>query len=215
MISPELQNFLETAKSQGATDEALVGLLRGRGWPEDEARSALADHYEERSGLNIPKYKKSGSAKDAFLYLVSFATLTIWALGLGSIMFLLIDHWIKDPLQQNYYGGFYQMASSLASIIIAFPVYLLVMHYINREIGRHSEKLESGVRKWLTYIALLITAGIAVGDLITFLTAVLRGEVTANFSAKAAVVLAIAGGIFWYYLGALQQKPGPLRNADE
>lgn len=215
MISPELENFLETAKSQGATGEELVGLLRGRGWPEDEARSALADHYEARTGLNIPKYKKSGSAKDAFLYLVSFATLTIWALGVGSIMFLLIDRWIKDPLQQNYYGGFYQMANSLASIIIAFPVYLLVMHYINREIERHSEKLESGVRKWLTYIALLITAGIAVGDLITFLTAVLRGEVTANFSAKAAVVLAIAGGIFWYYLGALQQKPGPLRNADE
>jgi hypothetical protein len=62
---------------------------------------------------------------------------------------------------------------------------------------------------------LLITATLVVGDLITFLTSVLRGELTANFSAKAAVVLAIAGGIFWYYLGAVQQKQLPPKNADE
>lgn len=215
MISLELQKFLEAAKSQGAGNEELVGLLRGRGWPEDEARRALADQYEQQSGLRIPEYKKSGSAKDAFLYLLSFATLTIWVLALGSVMFLCIDRWIKDPLIQNYYGGFYQMANSLASIIIAFPFYLLVMRYIGGEIERHPEKRESSVRKWLTYIALLITAGIAVGDLIVFLTAVLRGQLTANFSAKTAVVLALAGGIFWYYAGGMQRKPGGIRNADE
>lgn len=216
MISPELPKFLEAAKSQGATDDTLVCLLRGRGWPEEEAHRALADHYETSSGVRIPIYKRSGSAKDAFLYLVSFATLATWSFGLGSVMFVLIDHWIKDPFQQQrYYGGFYQMADALASIIVAFPVYLLVMRYINRELGRHPEKLESSVRKWLTYIALLITATLVVGDLITFLTSVLRGELTANFSAKAAVVLTIAGGIFWYYLGAVQQKRLPSKNADE
>jgi len=216
VISPELHRFLEAAKSQGATDEVLVGLLRGRGWPEEEVHRALADYYETRSGLRIPIYKRSGSAKDAFLYLVSFATLATWSFGLGSVMFVLIDHWIKDPFQQQrYYGGFYQMADALASIIVTFPVYLLVMQYINRELGRHPEKLESSVRKWLTYIALLITATLVVGDLITFLTSILRGELTANFSAKAAVVLAIAGGIFWYYLGAVQQKQLPSKNADE
>ena len=215
MIGPDLHKFLEAAKSQGATDEILVGLLRGRGWPEEEVHRALADYYEARSGLRIPIYKRSGSAKDAFLYLVSFATLATWTYGLGSVMFELIDRWTKDPFQQSYYGGFYQMANSLAAIIVAFPVYLLVMRYISGELERHPEKLESSVRKWLTYIALLITATLAVGDLITFLTAVLRGELTANFSAKAAVVLVITGGIFWYYLGALQQKQRPLKSVNE
>jgi hypothetical protein len=215
VISPELHKFLDEAKSQGSTDEVLVGLLRGRAWPEEEVHRALADYYEARSGLRIPIYKRSGSAKDAFLYLVSFATLATWTYGLGSVLFELIDLSIKDPFQQGYYGGFYQMASSLAAIMVAFPIYLLVMRYIARELRRHPEKLESGVRKWLTYIALFATAALAVGDLITFLTAVLRGELTANFSAKASVVLVITGGIFWYYLGALKQRPGPLKNANE
>jgi hypothetical protein len=215
VISPELQKFLEATKNQGATEEAVVSLLRGRGWPEEEVRRALADHYEAQSGVRIPIYKRSGSAKDAFLYLVSFATLATWTYGLGFVMFELINRWIKDPTQPYYYGGFYQMANSLAAIIIAFPVYLLAMRYITSELERHPEKLESGVRKWLTYIALFITAALAIGDLITFLTAVLRGELTANFSAKAAVVLVITGGIFWYYLGALQQKRRPLKTANE
>jgi len=215
MLSPELQNFFETATSQGATNEALVALLRGRGWPEDEAQRALADYYEGRTSLRIPAYKRSSSAKEAFLYLVSFITLGIWTLGLGSVMFTLIDQWIKDPLRQRGEYMFYQIADSLASIIIAFPVYLLTMRYIIREVSLHSEKLESGVRKWLTSIALLITAAIAVGDLIVFLTSVLRGELTANFSAKAAVVLVITAGIFWYYFGALQQKQRPAKDANE
>lgn len=215
MNPPELNKFFETVKGQGATEETLAALLRGRGWPEDEARRALADYYETRTGLRVPIYKRSGSAKDAFLYLVSFAALATWTFGLGSVMFVLIDNWIKDPFQQRSYNGFYQVADSLASIIVAFPVYLLAMRYITREVARHSEKLESAVRKWLTYIALLIAATIAMGDLITFLTAALRGELTANFSAKAVTVLVITGGIFWYYLGALQQEPRTPKNADE
>jgi hypothetical protein len=159
VMSPELHKFLDAAKSQGATDEALVGLLRGRGWPEDDVHRALADHYETRSGLRIPIYKRSGSAKDAFLYLVSFATLATWSFGPGSVMFVSIDYWIKDPFQpQLYHGGFYQMADALARIIVGFPVYLLAMRYITGEAGRHPEKLESSVRKWLTDIALFITA---------------------------------------------------------
>jgi len=215
--SSTLQEFLDAAKRQGATDESLVGLLRGRGWSEEDIYRALAEHYESQSGLQIPVYKRSGSAKDAFLYLLSFSTLAIWTYGAGSVMFALIDRWIKDPLStMNYYsGGYYQMADSLASIIVAFPIYVFVMRYIIRESEGHPGKLESPVRKWLTYIALLIAACVVVGDLITFLTYFLRGELTARFVAKVAVVLVIAGGVFWYYMGSLQKKSVSPKNADE
>jgi hypothetical protein len=213
----KLQEFLDAAKRQGATDESLVGLLRGRGWSEEDIYRALADNYEGQSGLQVPVYKRSGSAKDAFLYLLSFSTLSIWTYGAGSVMFTLIDRWIKDPLSPiNYYSsGYYQMADSLACIIVAFPVYILVMRYIVRESEGHPGKLESPVRKWLTYIALLIAACVVVGDLITFLTYFLRGELTTRFVAKVAVVLVIAGGVFWYYMGSLQRKPVSAKNVDE
>jgi hypothetical protein len=215
--SSTLQEFLDAAKRQGLSDESLVGLLRGRGWSEEDAYRALAEHYEGQSGLQIPAYKRSGSAKDAFLYLLSFSTLAIWTFGAGSVMFALIDRWIKDPLNpMNYYsGGYYQMADSLASIIVAFPVYVFVMRYIIRESEGHPGKLESPVRKWLTYMALLVAACVVVGDLITFLTYFLRGELTARFVAKVTVVLLIAGGVFWYYMGSLQRKPASTKNANE
>ena len=212
-----LQEFLDAAKQQGTTDEILVGLLRGRGWHEDDVYRALADHYEARGGVQVPVYKRSGSAKDAFLYLLSFSTLATWTFGLGSIMFSLIDGWIKDPITSfnNDTSGYYQIAASLACVIIAFPVYLLVMRYILREIESHPEKLESPVRKWLTYIALLIAAGVVVGDLITFLAYFLRGELTARFVDKVAVVLVIACGVFWYYMGSLQKGALDAKKSNE
>ena len=207
MSSPgELKRFLDSARSQGVSNEALAALLRGREWPEADVHRALADDFEARTGINIPAYKRSGSAKDAFLYLFCFSTLATWTIGLGSVMFTLIERWFPDPLAQTYFyrGVYYQVADSLACVIIAFPVYLLVTRAILRELRLHPEKLESSVRKWLTYIALLIAAGVVVGDLIAFLTFFLRGEVTPRFFVKAATVLVIAGGVFWYYLGSLR-----------
>jgi hypothetical protein len=217
-MSKALQEFLNTAKSQGANDESLLAVLRGRGWPENDVYRALANHYENHSGVRVPEYKRSGSAKDAFLYLLSFSMLATWTIGLGSVMFTLIDRWIRDPLSpaNDYYsGGYYQIADSLACMIVAFPLYLLTTRSILGEVRLHPEKLESPVRKWLTYIALLIAAGVVVGDLITFLTYFLRGELTGRFVAKSSVVLVIAGGIFWYYLGSLQKGAVATGKTDE
>ena len=81
------------------------------------------------------------------------------------------------------------------------------MRYILGELRVHPEKNDSPVRQWLTYIALLIAAGVVVGDLIGFLRYFLRGELTGRFVAKTIVVLAISGGVFWYYLGSLESAP--------
>jgi hypothetical protein len=213
----DVQEFFDSARSQGVTDEIIVGLLRGRGWPEEDVYRALADNFEIRSGLLVPAYKRSGSAKDAFLYLLSFGTLATWTIGLGQVIFAQIDRWIRDPLSPSGFNenSYYEMAASLACLIVAFPAYLLTMRFITRELALHPEKLESPIRKWLTYIALLIAAGILVGDLITFLTFFLRGALTFGFIAKVATALVIAGGVFWYYIDSLTKWAPGGRTADE
>jgi len=206
---PNLVKFIETARGQGASDQSLAGLLKGRGWPEEAVHRVLGDHYEKQTGISIPEYRRAGAAKDAFLYLLAFATLATWTIELGSLLFTLIDRWIPDPVTQSpyYYGQYqdYAVASSMASIIVAFPIYLVVMRLIVRDLEQHPEKSDSGVRKWLGYIALLIAAGVIIGDLITFLTFLLRGELTSRFVTKVATVLIISGGVFWYYLGSFKK----------
>jgi len=54
--------FIDAAKNQGVPDDSLVGLLRARGWPEDAVYEALAVHYQNRTGLEIPVRKRSGAA---------------------------------------------------------------------------------------------------------------------------------------------------------
>jgi hypothetical protein len=206
--SRELDAFIEATKNKGASDEAVVALLRERGWPAKSIYASVGRYYELLTGLPVPERRGSTveSARDAFLYLLAFSTLAIWTIALGSLAFKLIDRWIPDPIApQTYYNYRYDVSYQTASIIVAFPIFLLVMRFILREVESTPERLQSGVRKWLTYIALLLTAGTMIGDLVVFLTTFLQGELTIRFVLKAAVVIVIAGSVFWYYLGSLRE----------
>ena len=99
-------------------------------------------------------------------------------------------------------------AAEMALREIGKPSLLDALDYLDLLAETRPEKLESGIRKWLTYIALLIAAGTVIGDLITFLTFFLQGELTTRFVLKVLTVVAIAGSIFWYYLGSLKKGVG-------
>ena len=92
MKDENLLEFIKAAKSHGIADDTLVGLLKGRGWPQEIIYDGLAAHYENAAGLKIPTRNRSGAAaKDAFYYLLAFSTLATWTVGFGSLMFLLIE----------------------------------------------------------------------------------------------------------------------------
>jgi hypothetical protein len=209
--SPKVTEFIERAKAGGVPDETLVGILTARGWPEKEVYEALAAHYERLTGAEIPR-RGGGStaARDAFFYLLVFSTLATWTIGLGSLAFTLIDRSLVDALSAgNLPYDTYSIAGALASILVAFPIYLFVSRIVVRESRSHPEKLSSPVRRWLTYMALVIAAGCFIGDLITILTYFLRGEITSRFITKALVVLVLSGGVFSYYYGGLRKSEEP------
>jgi hypothetical protein len=204
--SEKLHAFIEASKAKGAADDFLVSLLREQGWPAKDIYAAFGSYYQSLTGLTAP-VRAGGAgeaARDAFLYLLSFSTLATWTIALGSLMFAYINRWFPDPVTRANIPFRNEIAAEMASVMVAFPIFLLAMRFIVRDVEAHPEKLESGVRKWLTYIALLIAAGAVIGDLITFLTFFLQGELTARFVLKVLTVLVIAGGVFWYYIGSLR-----------
>jgi hypothetical protein len=205
---PRIAEFVEKALAAGISQESLVGILTARGWPEKEVYDVLADRYQRLTGIDIPRRAGAGaSAKEAFFYLLIFATLATWTIGLGFLAFALIDRWLADPLFYGYQQSFdtYTITSSLAALMVAFPLYLLVSRTVAGEAAAHPEKLDSSIRKWLTYMALVVAAGVFAGDLIAALTYLLRGEVTSRFLSKSFVVLVLSGGVFYYYFGGLRK----------
>lgn len=207
-VDLKISEFIEKALAAGVPHDSLVRILTNQGWSEKEVYGGLADHYQRVIGLDIPRRTGSGSsAKEAFFYLLMFATLATWTIGFGCLAFVLIDRWLADPLFSPYQAAFdtYTIASSLAALIVAFPLYLLISRAVVRETAAHPEKLDSSIRKWLTYMALVIAAAIFMGDLIAALSYFLRGEITSRFLAKAFVVLALSGGVFFYYFGGLRK----------
>lgn len=133
-----LIEFLEAARTQGASDDLLANLLGRRGWSRKEIYNAFGSLYERLTGLEVPGRgaRSAESARDTFLYLLSFGTLGTWARGLGSLFFTLIDAHFPDPVvQQQFRNLRVEIAGSLASIIVVFPIYLLTMRLLIRGVG--------------------------------------------------------------------------------
>jgi len=205
---PRISEFIERALDADIPQQSLLGVLVANGWPEKEVYAALAEHYRRRTGIEIPRRVAGGtSAKEAFFYLLIFSSLATWTIGLGCLAFSLIDRWLADPLFYGYQQAFdtYTITTSLASLMVAFPLYLLISRAVIREASAHPEKLDSSIRKWLTYMALVIAAAVFMGDLIAALSFLLRGELTSRFLAKSFVVLALSGGVIFYYFGGLRK----------
>lgn len=207
--SQQLIEYIDAVKGQGAADEFVVALLRQNGWSDKRIYPAFGAWYEARTGRALPNGGgRIEAARDAFLYLLAFLTLGIWAIQLGALLFTAIDRTFPNPAMDFGYAAWQtaSLAYEIASILVGFPLFLLVSRAIVRGAARQPERLESPVRKWLTYVALVITAGTMIGDVVTFLAYFLRGDLDSRFVLKVVTVLVIAGGIFAYYLDSLRRE---------
>lgn len=204
----ELLAFIEAARAQGASDEFLTSLLRSQGWSSGMVYAAFARYYAARTGTAVPvRQGIVEGARDAFLHLLSFGTLAAWTVALGAVLFDFINRTFPDAVERPWSYP-QSIAGNLAAILVAFPVYFWVMRVILADQARYPEKRESDVRKWLTWLAMLIAASVILGDLVTFLNYFLLGELTTRFVAKVAVVLILAGGVLSYYLRSMRLAAG-------
>lgn len=204
----ELERFVHEALAKGMSRQAIEDALNGAGWPAEQSRSALNAYADVEFPVPVPKPRPCLSAREAFLYLVLFATLYVAAWNLGSLLFDLINRAFPDPADPAYQTS--RLADSIrwstSSVIIAFPVFLFVAHYLGKELARSPIKRLSAVRRWLTYLTLFIAASVLIGDMIALVNNVLGGELSVRFILKVLVAAVIAGTIFGYYLFDLRRE---------
>ena len=205
-MSSELDTFVRASLERGLDRNAIRDVLLQAGWREEELANALSAFADIDFPVPVPRPKPYLQAREAFLYLVSFIALYVTAVSFGGLIFSFIDRAFPDPLSFGEGASSRALTLAISSIIVTFPLYLFLMRRLAKEAAIYPERRESRLRKWLTYLTLVVAAGIIIGDLIALLSQLLGGDLTIRFTLKALTILVITGGIFGYYLWHLQQS---------
>lgn len=151
--------------------------------------------------------ENKNSAKFAFLYMLSLVALVFVAISVGIVLFQIINKSITDVIA-DYSGQFNPEALKFAisALLIASPIYFVVMRLINRSLGKGELSLDSAVRRWLTYFILLVSSVVMIGWLIGTVNSFLNGELTLKFVLKFLSAVGISALIFSYYLYDIKRQ---------
>ncbi|MBI1812880.1 hypothetical protein HY285_05365 [Candidatus Peregrinibacteria bacterium] len=208
-MNAEISRFIAHARSKGMDHATIRVLLLSAGWKEKDVAQALT---AETLDLPVPMPPESGGARDAFFHLLAFASLVTTFVSLIILFFTYINRLFPDAALQNpaYLpndADFSTIRWSMAAVIVGYPLFFFVTRFLIGEMQRHREKAVSGVRRWLTYLTLFVTALALMGDFITLLFTFLQGELSIRFILKVFVIFALAGMTFLYYFLSIRQIP--------
>jgi len=205
-----VQHITERIRS-GALWAETRGQLVTVGWSEDEVDRAYASALiatgvpTPSAGVGIAARK--ASAAEIVTNFFSFVLLGVILTALGMLYFALIDRYFPDPLMDRYYSYRSTMDAlanavfyAIAALTVAFPLYVVAVRWWFRRFREDEGKVESKLTKWVTHLVLVAAAGTIVGDLISILYTLLKGEYGARFFLKALTILTLAGMVFGFYL---------------
>ena len=144
--------------------------------------------------------ENQSGAKYAFYYLLSLVALIFIGVSVGLIAFGIIDKSIIDPLANIYYSNRdNSLRFAISALLIAGPIYYYTLFLINRGLEKGELKVDSQIRKWLTYFIILVSALIILGVFISIINNFLAGELSLKFFLQALSMLLISGLVFSYY----------------
>jgi hypothetical protein len=212
MADPKLVLFVESALRAGQSRDAVRNALELAGWSKDQVTDSLAHFADVAFAVPVPRPRAQVSARDAFWYLLMFGTLYVSAYYLGDLLFGFINRAFPDNLSYNDRTQYIERGIrwATAAVIVAFPVFLFTAWKTGKEVAADPTRRNSAIRKWLTYITLLVAAAAIVADGITLVYNALSGELTLRFLLKVLVVAVIASAGFGYYTWSIRADDAAL-----
>ena len=204
-LNQDLIAFVKDGLQRGLARADIEAVLLRAGWPPEQVHRALAGFADIEFAIPVPRPIPTVSAREAFMYVLMFATLFVSAYNLGDLLFDIIDRRFPDPVSPRAEAFTLQSIRwALSALIVAFPIFLWMAWLIARLVRADPTKRASRIRRRLTYITLFIAACVLIGDVITVVYSFLGGELTTRFVLKVITVGAIAGTAFGYYLSDLR-----------
>ncbi|MFK7837888.1 MAG: DUF5671 domain-containing protein [Sulfitobacter sp.] len=200
-VSKDLSRFTRDALAAGHSREEVAGALQASGWSASEVADALNAYADTPFSPPVPRPQSTVSARDFFVYALTFGLMIFGAVYLVLLLHALIDRAMDD----GSYRRLYTIRFSMAVLIVTTPIYLWLTFRDRRKLAGDPALARSAIRRWLTYITLLLAATVMLGDLIAVIYSFLSGDLTLQFIYKALVVGAVSGLIFVYYLADVRK----------
>jgi hypothetical protein len=149
--------------------------------------------------------KPKVTPKDFFLWAGAMVALYASTIAFITLIFSYLDYVYPDQLtyymSDPYASG---VSYEMASLIVLFPIFLVLMRLVRRDIERDPPRSELWIRRWALYLTLFVAGATMAGDLITLIMYFFNGDVTLRFVLKVLVVLLVAGGGFLHFLADLR-----------
>lgn len=203
--SQDIVSYVISQVEKGISHDEIKKQLQSVGWSDDEIDSAYANGLVGY-GVPVPVkgdkniFSKKSSAVDIVINIFSFVLLGIVSFSLGVLLYEIIDHYFPNILSgSRYRSDSDAIHYSIASLLIAFPLYYFSMRFWFKKFREDEGRAESRISRFITYLVLLVAAIVIAGDLIAILFNFLQGEITIRFFLQAIVILLISGGIFGFY----------------
>lgn len=146
-----------------------------------------------------------------FMCLGLLATLITSVVSFLNLVFSTLDKKFPDVLNSTYQYGystydFEAIRTALATLIIFFPVFIVVSYFWKKFIKKGIGHLDEIFRKWILYIILFISSVVIVIDLVMLVKYFISGEITNRFIYKVLSALIVAVLVGFYYLIELRNK---------
>ncbi|MEK7569353.1 MAG: DUF5671 domain-containing protein [Patescibacteria group bacterium] len=160
---------------------------------------------QENLGGNTPRF----NIGFFFLSLGVLITLVTTVVSFLNLVFETLNKRFPDVLNATYQYGFnsydYEgIRGALSTLIIFFPVFLLLAYFWKKLYARGVGRLDETIRKWVIYIILFLSALVIVIDLVTLVRYFIAGEITTRFILKVAIALLTAAFVGFNFIFELR-----------
>lgn len=174
----------------------------------DKGVENLKDKEKDKFKKNKINFMETkNGAKITFFYLLSLFGLVFTALTSGMILFQAINKLIPDAV--GTYSGRYstsQLRFAISAVIVASPVYFWMTSLIQKSLRKGELDKESQLRKWMTYVIILVSAIVIIVSLIGVINNYLSGDLTSKVGLKLLITMLISGTVLSYYLYNIKRE---------
>jgi hypothetical protein len=220
-MDEKLIQFVDHARDKGMDHATIRQLLLSAGWKD----KAVAEVFCTRDlEIPIPKPPAPTSvrprgrpesvwprrAREAFFHLLTFGALYACVTSLIVLFFTYLDFTFPDPAWRTTDAQLIEAVSiiraQIAIVVVSFPVFLILWHFLLREVRQDSEKAKGAIRRWLVYLTIFVGALTLSGDVMTLIYSLLDGQLTIRLLLKSAVLFLIAGSLVLYFAFTLRSE---------